>query len=337
MGIRKITSYRYWPAFRNVFLVVLGCLILAFGDAVFFTPFEIVSGGAVSIGIIVAHFFNDSVLVNDIVVAAFQVAFFLIGLFVLGKKFSAHTLLATIAYPLFYTLFLRTGAGSAITEALMEYKEPDGTIAMTSVLLAGIFGGAIGGLGCALTFLGHGSTGGFDILVFIISKYTSIKEGVSSFCIDALTIIAGVCVLQDWVGAMIGIISAFVAALFVQYFYVYSQSTLIVDIISEKTDEIMDYIHVNMDHGTTLIDTVGGYTGEDRTMLRVIIYRHEMNDLSDYIASVDPKAFVSFTVAKFINGEGFTPFRHYSRKNEEPSLVEEAPQNENKKEEKKED
>lgn len=309
-------------AIKNILLVLLGCFVLAFGDAIFFTPFEIVSGGAVSIGIIVASFFEGSVLVNDIVVGIFQVVLFLIGLFVLGKKFSAHTLLATIAYPVFYTIFLRTGLGHQITDALMSYKEADGSIAVTSILLAGIFGGAFGGLGTALTFLGHGSTGGFDIIVFIISKYTTIKEGISSFVIDALTIIAGIAVLQNYVGAMIGIISAFVAALFVQYFYVYSQSTLIVDIISEKTDEIMEYIHVHMDHGTTLIDTVGGYTGEDRTMLRVCIYRHEMNDLSDFIASVDPRAFVSFTVAKFINGEGFIPFRHNNTRSEETTQKE---------------
>jgi hypothetical protein len=63
-----------------------------------------------------------------------------------------------------------------------------------------------------------------------------------------------------------------------------------------------------MDHATTVIDTVGGYTGEKRKMIRVIIYQVETAELRTKIAELDPKAFVSFTQAKTINGEGFEPF-----------------------------
>ncbi len=310
MGIRGrkplISRHKLFGYLKNVVLVMLGCVLLAFGDAVFFTPFEIVSGGAVSIGIIAAHFAGGSVLINDIVVASFQVAFFFLGLFVLGKKFSAHTLLATLVYPLFYTLFFRFKVGSGLTESLMAYKESE---PLMTTFLAGIFGGIFGGAGCALTFLGNGSTGGFDVLTFIVSKYTNVKEGVSSFVIDAVTILAGLLVLRDYASLLIGIISAFVAALLIQYIYVQGNTCLIVDIISLHPREITEYIHSEMDHGTTLVDTVGGYTGDSRTMIRVVIYRREMKELSDFIASIDPRAFVSFSVAKTINGEGFEPFR----------------------------
>ena len=301
-----IDKKKAWGYAKNIFLVTLGCALLAFGDAVFFTPFEIVSGGAVSFGIIIAHFAGDNVLINDIVVAVFQVGFFFLGLFTLGKKFSAHTLLATIAYPLFYTLFFRFGIGQGITASLMAIRPEEPTVVL---LLAGIFGAVFGGTGCALTFLGDGSTGGFDILTFLISKYTNIKEGVSSFAIDAVTILLGLLVFQDYVGIMVGIISAFVAALLIQYIYVQGNSCLIVDIISIKYEEIADYIHDSMDHATTLVDTVGGYTGENRRMIRVIIYRREQKELTDFIASVDPRAFVSFITAKAINGKGFEPFK----------------------------
>lgn len=310
----KLTKKQALSYAKNIFLILAGCALLAFGDAAFLTPFNIVSGGIVSIGIIVSHYVPSTFVVNDIVVAACQVVLFLVGLLVLGKKFSIHTLLATIAYPLMYALMLRLNAGKPFVDALNSIKGSDGLVSATSLLLAAIFGGSLVGAGCALTFLGDGSTGGLDILAFIIAKYTNVKQGVSSFCIDALIIIVGIFCLENYVGGLIGIIGAFMAAGMIQIIYVIANSYYIVDIISCEYEAIKEYIHVEMDHATTLIDTIGGYTGEGRQLIRVCIYKDEMNELRDFIAKKDPRAFVSFTKAQAINGEGFEPFSVSSKK-----------------------
>jgi uncharacterized membrane-anchored protein YitT (DUF2179 family) len=39
-----------------------------------------------------------------------------------------------------------------------------------------------------------------------------------------------------------------------------------------------------MDHATTVIDTIGGYTGEKRKMIRVVIYQVETAELRSKIA-----------------------------------------------------
>jgi hypothetical protein len=102
--------------------------------------------------------------------------------------------------------------------------------------------------------------------------------------------------------------AAFACAMAVQYIYVNADTFVIVDILSDHYEEIQAYIHKEMDHATTVIDTVGGYTGEQRKMIRVVIYQVETSELRTKIAQIDPKAFVSFTQAKTINGEGFEPF-----------------------------
>lgn len=297
---------KLWHDVRNVILILLGSAVLAFGGAVFLTPFEIVSGGAVTVGIIVSHFVGDSVLVSDIVVAAVQILFFVIGFIFLGKKFAARTLLATIAYPVFYSLFYRLGVGQAITESLASYLEGEELMVL---FLAGLFGGFFTGFGVALTFLGNGSTGGFDILVLLISKYTGIKQGIASFLVDACTILAGLIALQDYPVVMIGIVSAVVAAMMIQFVYVEGNSCLVADIISVEHQKIADFIMDEMGHATTIMDVVGGYEGKKKTLVRVVIYRRERAELTDFISEVDPQAFVSFMSAKSINGEGFEPLR----------------------------
>ena len=48
------------------------------------------------------------------------------------------------------------------------------------IVLAGIFAGTFIGIGVSLTFVGDGSTGGLDVLYFLIYKYLKIKQSISS-------------------------------------------------------------------------------------------------------------------------------------------------------------
>jgi len=309
---RKISKSKVLGEIKNIVFVVLGCSILAFADAAFLTPGNIISGGVVSVGIICqyyyaqgAHWLFGLTDINDVVVTIVQAILWIIGWFTLGKKFSLNTLVASITYPLIYALLFRFNIGGVLgLDALFE-----GTKAGTAeLMLAGIFGGALAGAGVAISYLGNGSTGGFDIVSFIIAKYSEMKQDVSGFLIDASLILIGMICMRDAIQGLVGILAALSCAVAVQYIYVNADTFVIVDILSDQYEEIQEYIHKDMDHATTVIDTIGGYTGEKRKMIRVVIYQVETAELRSKIAEIDPKAFVSFTQAKTINGEGFEPF-----------------------------
>jgi uncharacterized membrane-anchored protein YitT (DUF2179 family) len=311
---RKISKSEVLMTLKNIAFVLVGCLVLAFADAAFLTPSNIVSGGVVSVGIILNYYLEPATHFDwtDIIVTAVQVILFIIGWFTLGKKFSLNTLVASVAYPGFYALLYRPLFGGqnfgqllGIEQALQAGRSDQGT---AELILAGIFGGALAGAGVGIAYLGNGSTGGFDIVSFIIAKYSEMKEDVSGFIIDSSLILIGMICMRDVLLGLVGILAALACAVAVQYVYVNSDTFVIVDILSDHFEEIQDYIHKDMDHATTLIDTVGGYTGQKRKMIRVVIYQVETSELRTKIAEMDPKAFVSFTTAKTINGEGFEPF-----------------------------
>lgn len=316
---RKISKSKLLSELKNILFVIIGCLLLAFADAAFLTPTNIVSGGVVSVGIILDYYIypltGSTFHVNDIVVASVQAILWVVGWFTLGKKFSLNTLVASISYPLFYALLFRLNIGQVLGISALYTGDnvlADGSIATSSLILCGIFGGALAGAGVAVSYLGNGSTGGFDIVSFIIAKYSEMKQDVSGFIIDASLILIGMICLRNEPNeaavGLVGILAALSCAIAVQYIYVNADTFVIVDIISNQYEEIQEYIHKDMDHATTLIDTVGGYTGEERKMIRVVIYQVETTELRSKIADIDPKAFVSFTQAKTINGEGFEPF-----------------------------
>ena len=301
--------------FRYYLLITIGCFVLAFGDAAFLSPLNLVTGGVLSIGIISQHFLTlagvDFYIV-DIVVWAVQLILLLVSFLVLGKSFTLRTLYATLIYPALFTLLSRVPmivtADSVVSvgnhiASFFQSSTPDTGL----TILAGIFGGVCVGAGVAITYYSGGSTGGLDVLAVIIAKKTPIKEAVSAFLMDATLVLLGIFVLRDVVLGLIGVISAFSCALTIQYMYVNANAFIIADIISDQYEAIMDYVHTEMDRATTVIDVMGGYTGSKRKILRVAFSRRELNDFRNFVGQVDPRAFVTFTQASMINGEGFDP------------------------------
>ena len=292
---------------KNITLITVGCFVLAAGTVAFLLPLDLVTGGVSGVSVIVNHYLEPvfGTPIQDIVAWIIQILLLVVSFIFLGKKFTLHTIYATLLYPAFLTILMRTNALGFISSAIKPENAGDMQIVYT--LIAGIFGGAFSGAGVAITFLGDGSTGGFDVIAAICAKYTPVKEGVSTFVIDATIVIVGMICLKDIPNGLIGILSALVCALVVQYVYVNSNQYVIADIISDKTDEIMVYVHEKMEHASTVIDVTGGYTGQPRKMLRVAFNKKELNSFRSFIAAADPRAFVSFTQASMINGEGFVP------------------------------
>ena len=295
---------------KSVGLVLLGCLILALADALFIMPCDIVNGGIDSLGIIFNYFFGDKLGFNisDISIAAIQILLWLLGLFLLGKKFSLYTLLGTLAFPTFYSIFLRMDLAGLlkITDFYLRHTF-DGQLDFSVILVAGLFGGVLSGAGVALTYLGDGSTGGMDIIAFLIAKYTKIKQDLGGLFLDTTMILVGFACLQSWELALSGIISAIAAAFAIRVIYVQNDNPVIMDIISDNPEPIMDFIHEKLDHATTLFEIEGGYTGEKKKCLRSVVYGTEAKDVRAFVSSVDANAFVTTSVASNISGEGFEP------------------------------
>ena len=296
----KINSKEFWLKVFRVFLVVLGSALLAFGTAVFLTRLEIVAGGLSGIAIIIQHFIGGTDQYIDIMVAAASVVLFFIGLFFIGKDFAIKTLVSTIAYPLFLSLFLRIEYFQEISKLVAN----DGSVGY--IILSGVFGGVFVGSGVALTFLGGGSTGGVDIIIVFISERTRIKESVSSFMIDGVIILMSIILIREnFVNSLCGIISAFVVALMIEYFYVNQTASIQADVISDRWEEISRFAQDEMMRGATIIKAQGGYKGDERIILRVVFDKRQFDMFKKHVAKVDPNAFITYTQTNAVYGEGF--------------------------------
>lgn len=294
--------------------VIFGSILVAFGNTVFLTPLDINSGGLNGIGIIIMNFCSEStkMLAYNIVIYAFSIALWVIGLIFIGKDFALKTLVSTIVFPFATSLFTvipgTKDFANGITKILLDYSaEPT----IGTFMLFAMVGGVIIGFGVALTFLGGGSTGGVDVITFIFEKYLGIKQSIASFTIDGLIVIAGLVILCPFDAAkyllpcLVGIISAAVTALMIDAIYVVFQIVYQVDVISEHWEEISKFAQDKLGRGTTIIPVKGGYKQAERVMLRVVLSKAQSDELKEYISSIDQKAFITITTTKAVFGEGF--------------------------------
>lgn len=299
--LKKFKKEEVFSFICNNFLVIVGSTLLALGTAIFLTRLEIVTGGLSGIGIIIQHFFGNEQVI-DIIVAILTALLWVVGLIFCGKEFAFRTLVSSIIYPILLSLFLRISFFQKIAFDISGGNEP----MVGNILICGLFAGVFIGAGVALTFLGKGSTGGVDVIIFLLAKHTRVKESIWSFAIDGSVIFLSMILIPgNWVKSLVGILSAFVSALAIDYIYNGNVSSYQADIISDKWQEISRFAQDDLMRGATIIHAEGGYKGEERIIVRVVFEKRQADKLIKFIAKTDPKAFVTYTRTRAVYGEGF--------------------------------
>ena len=294
---------------KDLSLVVIGTLVLAFGCAIFVVPFELVTGGVTGISIIIDHAFGALLhLEIDVVIAVITWGLFFFGLMFLGWDFAIKTLASTIIYPVAISLFMNLVSPDVLGGVFDLTTSSHADIAL---VISSLFGGLCVGTGCALTFLGGGSTGGVDIIAFIICKYMKKwKSSTVIFIIDAITVILGLFVIRDLVLTLLGVLSAWLAATVIDRIFIGSGKAFTAQIVSEKCEELNLAIRNEVSRTTTIFTATGGYSGTPKTVISVTFTMRQYSNMMNLIKRIDPTAFVSITRAHEINGEGFTYGEH---------------------------
>jgi uncharacterized membrane-anchored protein YitT (DUF2179 family) len=180
-----------------------------------------------------------------------------------------------------------------------------------SIILAALFGGLFVGAGCALTFLGGGSTGGMDILAFMICKaFKKLKSSTVILIIDASIVIMGIFAKGDLILTLLGVMSAFITAMVIDKIFIGSEQAFTAQIVSDKHEEINLAIRDEVRRTTTMFVAYGGYSKESKTVLMVTFTMDKYATLMSVIKRIDPKDLVSISRAQEINGEGFNYGEH---------------------------
>ena len=287
---------------KNAVYIIVGTLMLAFSTEVFILPNNIVVGGVSGLALILSGIIQVEFLTVSVIISILTWSVFFLGLFILGRGFAMKTLISTAVYPPALALF-----GKLVSPNVLGGFFMMNTGSELNVIVSAIFGGVLIGLGCSITFLGGGSTGGTDIIGFILAKFLKrVKSSTAIGIVDASVVFLGIFFLKNLVLTLLGIITVFITASVIDRVFLGSKRAFVAEIISDKYEKINKSVIENMHRTTTIIDVVGGYSGKRQKMLTVTFGMREYSELLNIINREDRLAFLTIHKAHEINGEGWT-------------------------------
>lgn len=263
---------------------VFGCFLVALAFNLFYSPNDIVAGGISGISIILKHFFGIN---QSYVIFISNILLLILSYFVLGKEVTKTNILGSILFPVFVNL----------TQNLSTYV----SFQQSELLLVAIFGGLLQGIGAGLIFKAGFSTGGTDILNMIASKKLKISMGNAILFTDGLIVLAGFFVFG---------FNRLMYAIVVLYLVSFATDRVLLGIslskafyiITEKNQEVKNFVMKEMHHGITEFKAIGGYEEKQKKVLMCVIPTKDYFKLKEGIHAIDEDAFFVVTDAYQVFG-----------------------------------
>jgi uncharacterized membrane-anchored protein YitT (DUF2179 family) len=294
-----------WNETKDYIFITLGLLLYTFGWTVFLLPYEIVTGGVTGMSAIVYYATGFKIENTYLII---NVSLLVVALRILGFKFMVKTIYAITA--LYFML--------KFAQMLMPLDEHGNFVQIlghNQDFMSLLIGCCITGTSLAIVFLNNGSTGGTDIIAACVNKYRNMSLGQVLMTVDF--IIIGSCFLFPQFGDFLGrahkVVFGFCTMVIENFMldYVMNRRRESVQfmIFSDKYQEIANAIGTQMEHGVTILDGHGWYTGREMKVLCILAKKNESVNIFRLIKMIDPNAFVSQSSVIGVYGEGFDPIK----------------------------
>ena len=309
---------------KDYFFIALGLLLYTISFTIFLMPYQIVAGGVTGLSAIIYyatgfHLENTYIIINGLLLV--------VALKILGVKFLMKTIFAI------FTLYFMLMFAQEIIP-----KQPNGLpiklMGEGQDFMSMIIGCVLSGIALATVFMNNGSTGGTDIIAASVNKYHNISLGSVLIAVDFCII--GSCMFFPQFGTylerahkvMFGFCVMAMENYVLDYVMNARRQSVQFMIFSKKWQEIANAIGTEMDHGVTILDGHGWYTGQEMKVLCILARKNESVYMFRLIKMIDPQAFVSQSSVIGVYGEGFDEMKvriKQEKKTHEDSIRNEQP------------
>ncbi|AHV95928.1 YitT family protein [Paenibacillus sabinae] len=256
---------------QRTVMMVIGAGMMAVALEIFLVPNQMVDGGITGISIMLSHIFDIPL---GILLTLLNLPFLIVGYKQIGKTFALSTLFAVVVM--------------SIGTQLLHPVQP----ITVEPLLAAVFGGVILGVGVGLVVRYGGSLDGTEIVAILVAKKLpfSVGEVVMFFNLFILT---GAGFVFGWNNAMFSLIAYYIAFKMIDVTLEGLDQSKSVWIISDKYRDIGEALTERLGRGVTYLQGEGGFSGEDKKVIFVVITRLEEAKMKAIVEDWDSDAFVA--------------------------------------------
>lgn len=333
----KYSSYLYnhlWLKYTidygTAFLAsVISAAIFSFGIVCFMNPtlvsgqstLELVSGGSSGLAQVVASLLRvfgtniepGNTLFFSIAYLAINTPLIVLAFKGIGIRFASFTLVNVLFVFLFSNIF----KGQFFQEIATLINNHGGFLSRA------LFAGMCTGLSSAIAYKFDTSAGGFDIVSYYVSLRKSTTAGKYSVIINAI-VISAFYLIYGITGSnadtsSFGDYSTWSIAISCVFFSVVYLFTvmLVIDAINVRNKKMQIEINTtNTDlprlllaripHGVTVVHAKGGYSGQDRLLVYLVVSSLEVKSAIRLVKEVDPSSFVTVKSLVQVYGRFFT-------------------------------
>ncbi len=280
---KKIITLRKY--LLDTLYIVVGCIIMAIGTALFLLPNQLSSGGFSGISTIIYYFLHFPLGTTMLLL---NIPFLLWALFKIGKELLIKSIAGTVLLAIFIDIF----------EKLKPLTDDR--------FLACIYGGICIGIGMALVLKASASTGGTDLISYIARAYRPhIRTSNIIVILDFIIIALNVFFFKQIEIGLYSAIAIYIVGKMIDIIFEGINFTKMMLIVSNKYKEIAQQIGDDLQRGSTGIYAKGMYTRERKMMLFCVGARNEVAKIKEIAVKIDPKAFIVIANARETWGKGF--------------------------------
>ena len=256
-------------------IITVGTAIVAAAVFFFMLPSHVSVGSGAALAMVLSNFIPLSVATITLIM---NVGLLIIGFILVGPEFGAKTVYCSVLMPLIMGVF--------------EWIFPNFQSITQDPLLDVVCYILVVGVGLAILFPRNASSGGLDIVAKIMNKYLRMDMGKAmSYSGMAVALSSALC--YDSKTVVLSLLGTYFGGQVVDNFIFGINIKRRVCVISNRLDDIVDFVLHELHSGATLNEIIGAYDNKPKKEMITIVDKNEYRRLMDHIRKTDPKAFVT--------------------------------------------
>lgn len=275
---------KIFEAVNEMIVVLIGSAIFAASLNMFLIPAGVVQGGVTGIATALNIRFGWHVglmilLINIPLIAA--------NFFVNGWRFILKSAVGVLLTSVF-------------ADTLVFFP-----VTVTDPFLCALIGGGVMGCGCGILFTRGYTTGGSDLLVFLIKKkWKRISTGKLILLIDIFVIVGAAVLLQSYMGIFYSALTIYIQTSVVDLFLSGADKTKLFIIVTENVNQVAKTLS-GLQRGVTVLEGYGFHTERPKGVLICVVKNVQLYAAKTAVMKADSAAFTMIADCTETYGEGF--------------------------------
>lgn len=270
----------YTQVIKEVFILTVAIAIIAAAVYFFMVPSHTSISSVSGLGIVLSNFVP---LPLSAITMIMNVVLLIIGFFTCGKEFGEKTVYTSIALPVFLGIFEKLFPDSGSITGSQELD------VLCYILVVSV--------GLSILFNRNASSGGLDIVAKIMNKYLHIEIG-KAMSFSGMCIALSAALVYDKKTVVLSILGTYFNGIVLDHFIFDHNMKRRVCMITEKEEELRNFILNDLHSGATIYESIGAYNMQKRNEIITIVDKSEYQKLMNFINHEDPNAFITvYTVS----------------------------------------